>query len=369
MRFHLVLSTLVLSLTCWTAQAQFIDEEPNGTCEGAQDLGIVALPATIDGRVSNGGSDVFTLILEPDVSAVRVRGGSNFSLSAYDSECELIADSYFADLSVAVPEDGVLAIGIRHEFSGRAYTLSVEKRSATGPISGRVVDSFRDFALSDSYLELYRCLDRDCDSLSYVADFRTDEDGRFSFEYDYDGPLAPGRYLIDAQADTYNAGHFGPFDALEGDALDVGDLGLRPFAIRVFDVAPCANLPAFGGNCRLSFKVENRTPSMFRGYFWGEIGVTQPDGGGFSRFQVSNRGAMSPTPQELELAGFGTKTVRLQFFVPRTVATSTRFCANVTVAEGVSVHRAVFAPVEATRLFCVRKLPSDGFSVTVGNEE
>src|SRR5262249_23733476 len=142
------------------------------------------------------------------------------------------------------------------------YELTVAPFAAIGSISGRLVDAVsglpldgtNDFLLS---VQLYRCSGSDCGS--FVAQSSAGPGRRFVLRTDGRGlPLEPGTYKIEASANESPPAETEPFPVGVGQQVDVGDIALGPFPIRISEIRPCGALPPEGGTCRYSVRVTNR---------------------------------------------------------------------------------------------------------------
>jgi hypothetical protein len=243
-----------------SAQDQIDEQEPNHPCEQAQFVGEAPLPFFIPGSLDSTEQD-------PDVDFYRITGlpGQLVSITLegqatgmgtlsdpylgfFDESCQLQAindddgSTLNSKLVVTLPDSGEYVIGVSqccdYLFTGGGigtYTLTVFEPVLIQYIAGRVVDSDTLSPLpGDSYpyagVSLHRCNDFDCNQ--WVNSQATAPDGTFMFTNDYMGmPLTAGIYVVNVFAQWYEMGWFEPFEVLQGEAADLGDLPLVPMAM------------------------------------------------------------------------------------------------------------------------------------------
>lgn len=245
------------------AQAQtaaIAETEPNATCLAAQSLGSAALPLTITGSLDTPPDtpdvDYYRITATPgDRIAVEQLGETSGNgtlgdpfLGVFSSSCGYLAyddDSGSlgyrdARVEVTVPADGVLVIAASGawdwEFTGYGYfagtyKLTVGKVLTADGIGGRVVDSVTGAAVPGVAVMLQSCSNGECPM--YAGYTISGQDGTFRFEPGnftlYSDTLRVGEYrLIVTVGHTYENYVGAPFQILEGQDLNVGDLALEP---------------------------------------------------------------------------------------------------------------------------------------------
>ena len=223
---HTYASAASIMLAAWLVlgpapvSAQVLEEEPNNTCQTAQEVGALSgLPAIVSGSLDT------DYVSDPPVRDVdfyqfygtpgsKLRSellgsGSGVGtlvdpfLGLFDSQCNLLAANDDSSLGLEsridfeVPADGVFILAATgccdNEFIGAhgqegSYQLGIlEPPTAIGSISGRVVDELTGEPLSGvelpyAFAELIGCSDAGC--FNYVSGLPVDADGMFRVETD-----------------------------------------------------------------------------------------------------------------------------------------------------------------------------------------
>lgn len=240
-----------------TAFAQGAESEPNNSCLTAQDVGGPELPFSIFGSLDSAGGtpdiDFFRFSGSPGDTVVASHQGASSGagtvgdplLGLFDSACNLLAvNDDFAGLDSRlvfdVPGDGFYVLAATafpdFQFTGGgegSYTLTVDSFAAIDSISGRLVNAEDGSPLSGDHPTfaaafLLRCHQGVC--FDTVGSQNTDPDGNFRFDSDFSGnPLTVGSYQLQALASGFEFFVSEIFDVAEGEALDLGDIGLTPF--------------------------------------------------------------------------------------------------------------------------------------------
>jgi hypothetical protein len=396
---RLVRSGFKLLLLLWLgsasqALAQAVEVEPNDPCAEAQDVG----PIDVTGAFSIRGS-LDTPPDEPDIDFFRFSttpgaqlaadhegqetGAGTLSdpfLGVFDTACNLLGSNDDASGSLnsrflfEVPPDGVFILAATafgdDQFTGDGsssgtYRLAVSQAPpAIGSISGRIVGAPSGEPLPGNEppfatAELLRCDGDDCFDL--VSSLSADAEGRFRFDRDSDGQSLPvGIYQVSAIADEFERAETDPFEVVEGEDVDLGDILLRPPPISFSDIRPCEDLPSQGDICRYSVHVTNNTDAQIRGLAWSIV-----DGSGLgssltvATFEASTRGGSRQVVRErLVLEPMGEATLEFRFDVPRSEIGAT-FCTRVSV--GIDPDPLVTTMREAF-LFCITATDT-GFEV------
>jgi hypothetical protein len=235
------------------ALGQEIEDEPNNTCATAQTIPAGESPQVMEGELSATPTDAdvdffhFTgtpnALVQVELEGQGTGQGSLVDpyLGLFDAGCGLIASDddggtkLNSTLQVFVPADGVFIMAVTiccdSTFEGKlgaggSYRLSVTAAPPSASVGGRVIDSATGSPVFAS-VELRRCFEGSC--FETVAFISTDGEGRFLFNSDnIGGPLTPGSYQVAVTAFQYRANQTEPFDLLEGEAHDVGDIALEP---------------------------------------------------------------------------------------------------------------------------------------------
>jgi len=240
-----LLPALSLLLFSTQVSAQVSDTEPNNTCQGAQFVDEPGLPivvmGSLDSEPESPDVDFFRFVGTPgqavqvDLEGAATGQGtlSDPFLGFFNSACELQAlnDDYGglnSRLNLTIPGDGIYIMAATtccdSEFLGGGigtYTMTVIVPALIDSITGTVVDADTSAPLPDVYTELDRCDLSGC--WNWMGSQFTGPDGTFLFQTDAQGtPLTAGTYAIRLQRFQYNDAFIGPFDVLEGQALDLG---------------------------------------------------------------------------------------------------------------------------------------------------
>lgn len=353
------------------AAVNALDVEPNNSCQTAQDLGAVPLPITMDGNLDSS--------LAPDIDFYRFTGtpgaplvidhegeatgkGTLFDplLGAFDSACNLIAanddsTSLNSHLVVTIPDDGVVILAATafpdHEFVGGGngtYQLTLTTYTPLGSISGIVTDAESGAPLpgdippfANAFLQ--QCDDFGCFDISWQP---TASDGSFRFERDFNGARLPaGDYVVVAGAEQYRFQYTERVTVAEGEALDVGVIGLTPFPIQFSNVQGCS-IPPEGGVCNFSVRVTNRAPARISGRAWSVVsGFDLGSFVNFTSFQTD-------VAQDMRLNPGESRTLHFRFRVRGAVMDGALICPTGYFGQN---PNAVFHPVGRSFLFCLVK--------------
>lgn len=267
-RFVLVLFiALGMSLIGAPAQAQTVEVEPNTTCVSAQNLGAAALPVSVTGSLDTPPDtpdiDYYRITATPgDLIAIDERGetsgnGTLFDpfLGVFSSSCGLLgydddgggaAGGGYRDarVEITVPADGVLVIAASGlgdwEFAGYgyysgSYKLTVSKVTTALGIGGRIVNANTGAPVQSALVYLMTCSDNgECSQ--YAGYTYSAVDGSFRFEPGnwslYDDILRTGEYRLMVHSGMSFLPYEGtPFQLLEGQDLDLGNVGLQPVPV------------------------------------------------------------------------------------------------------------------------------------------
>lgn len=255
----LVRSCLLFALGLLAAlpvAGQGTDTEPNNACAGAQPLGAISLPLTLDGALDPA-PDIDFFALEVPAGApwiqIDLRGAASGNgtlldpmVAAFDGDCNFLGINAFyydtdARLIVPAPADGRLIVAATeypdYELIGAgpgSYRLTVSEYTSIDSIGGRLIDAETGEPVGAGYSWMYllHCQDEACDSYGYVAWGQADETGHFVISTDFWGiPLQPGHYRLRVYVHGYEDLTTPPFEALAGEAVDLGDVAIVPYAL------------------------------------------------------------------------------------------------------------------------------------------
>jgi len=393
---------LLLSLGLVLSPAHGQDAEPNNSCLGAQDLGAISLPYSLDGDlypspdgdpyISLADVDYFRFTATPgtllQIDQARV-SMSDPALAAFDSSCPFFPNWNWVDdngggdlnarLKIEVPANGTVVIaasafpdyyyGPYQPFSGfhwdqGTYQLTVTELPVIGSISGRAVDrlfggALRGDAAPYAVADLQRC---DSPGSCYsVASQPTDSAGQFRFKrVSWSGQrLEPGAYRVSISANEYQPAQSAEFAVAEGQDFLVPDILVNPFPVKITEIRPCGDLPPEGGTCRFSFRVRNQMTTALTGKAWslvenGQTGSFIPN----TRFQAGAQGLTN-------LATGASRVASFSFRVPATLTDGWLVCVTAFVGQGADPF---FAPVGTKEpLFCILKGFTGGYATLSAN--
>ncbi len=273
------LLALGIALAGTPAQAQVAEIEPNSACLSAQNLGTPTFPVTVTGSLATPPTtpdvDYYRIAATPgDLIQIEHRGASSGNgtlsdplLGVFSSACGLLtynddgAGNLDSHVEITVPADGVLVIAASSiwdwEFSGNgsyagSYTLKIGKVTLAQGLGGRIVDANTGAALPNATVWLQSCDNGTC--LRYAGYDFAGPDGIFRFEPGnftlYDNQLRAGEYRLIVNAGQSYVQYEGtPFQLLQGQDLDLGNLGVQPIPVvgsirgRLVDAVTGAALP------------------------------------------------------------------------------------------------------------------------------
>ncbi|MEW6126087.1 MAG: hypothetical protein AB1757_03410 [Acidobacteriota bacterium] len=304
-------------------QAQ--EQEPNNSCQTAQNFGSIGLPFVVSGgltsTVQNPDVDFFRFTAAPNTKIlVDLEGQSTGRgtlpdpfLGLFNSSCTLLATNddggYYhnARLDFTVPADGVFILGVSRccdaDFAGGGigtYMLTIAQFVDARLISGGIVDAATGAPLTGqnypyARAELYRCSNGQCNE--NVATAGTDSNGRFKFDrIYYSNPIPAGTYQIAYSAQLYNSGQSAIFTIAPGEAKELGNFSLTQVPLadsiggRLLDSETGAPLP---GNSFPFARVELRRCN--NGQCYEGVDSQSTDNLGRFRFEHDYSGRPLPT--------------------------------------------------------------------------
>lgn len=367
------------------ARAQSSEEEPNDTCDEAQQVGEIGIPFTLDGELDESADadiDFYRFVAEPGIELSVEQGGQMSGsgtlddpfLGWLDSACRLRStnDDYYSldsRLFLTVPPDGEFVIAASSccdgeldgsGFSKGSYRLSIsEAPPAIGSISALAADAITGVPLPGdrppfASFELYRCSDGDCSTS--IAWQSADSEGRVSFFRDwFDGPLRVGTYRVMAYADEYDPAGSEPFAVGAGEDFDLGSLFLDPPPISLSGIEACEPLPSEGGACRYEVRINNNTPDPVHGLVWSLVSGFGLDSRlGYTEFEASPGGLQDQVVlrRRFGIDAFDGQAFGFAFTVPSSVPDGATFCARLNVGLGADP---LYGTTAGQFLFCVEK--------------
>ena len=350
---------------------QHLEAEPNNLCTSAQDLSAATLPATVAGSLD-------TPPATPDVDFYRFSAtpGSVVTIRHSQAGAQPLGDPYLAVLRgdcaymyidsdggggvdamarITVPDDGVFVVGAAASgdwsFTGTGgssgtYVVSVQQEQVAQSIGGRLVDSRTGQPAAWAYMTLQRCSGGECEDAGSAY---SSYDGTFSFVSGdwtaFGQPLIVGDYRIAAFLASYQDGVFGPFSLAEGQALELGDLAVKSFPVRINLGQACDDVPAAGGTCSFTVDVANGNAGNLEGEVWNVVeawGIGSPSYN--TVFQVG-------TQRTISLGPGASANVPFSFTVPGAVPNGAYICLSSFVGQ--RPHN--FETLGSHDLFCLSK--------------
>lgn len=288
---------LGIALAGAPVQAQIVETEPNSSCAAAQTLSTATFPVTVAGSLvtppATPDVDFYRVTANPgDVLQIEQRGQASGSgtlsdpfVGAFTSSCGYLAYDddgagvgFDARVEVTVPADGTLVIAASSSFdwefagngsSAGTYSLRISRVIMAEGITGRLVDADTGAGVPNALVWLQTCDNGQC--WQYAGYTFGGTDGGFRFEpgtyTTYDNTLRAGEYrlIVDA-GESYVFYEGSPFQLLEGQDLNLGDVTLRPVQMlgsihgRLVDAVTGAALP---GTAAPFGQVQLQTCSIF----------------------------------------------------------------------------------------------------------
>ncbi len=327
-----------MALTAAMSSAAWAQElEPNNTCFGAQDGGVVDPPAFVSGTIDPANAspfsdvDFYRFTATPGLALMATVGFSQ-RVGLFDDACVLqVANDPFVEnqIEFTVPESGILILavadrfdsgfnGFGSSFSFAPYQLSITLQPPSiGSISGRLVDAVSRTPLVGATtpfarVELRRCSNGICSE--FVSSRNADAAGRFRFELDSRGRrIRVGDFQMTASAEEFQQATL-IFSVDANQNVDVGDVALIPPPILFSNVRPCTAILPQGGVCQYSVSIRNNTTAKFTGQ-----ALSQVIGGlGSTRFEASTqRTGVSPVRAPVSVPALGSRDVTFFFNVAR----------------------------------------------------
>jgi hypothetical protein len=236
-------------------------------------------------------------------------------------------------------------------------SLQLTPLPTIGSVSGQLVDGFSRKPIagdSEPYpqITLVKCNVGDCGLFTSFAS--PGSDGRFSFTPQTAlSLLEPGSYQIYVFADQYEFLTSPVFSVGADQHLDLGQIALQPYPIRLVNPLGCTSIPASGERCDYSVQVVSSLKRRAGYQIWSTISASGPGTAyGLTTFQPQAARQISLRPGQAQ-------TVRFRVDVPASVPGGTSFCVNVYIAA--DQRGFFFQPVNQRQLFCASKDASGAF--------
>jgi hypothetical protein len=403
LRILLIVGSVISYGFISTVAAEGIDIEPNNACKAAQDMGEITLPFVIDGRLENtletNDIDFFKFTGQPGSlvkvdykSIVGVNTDFDPYLGLFNVQCNLLdfnddkiipginnnsnhntnvhgstRSETDSRLQFIIPDNGVFILSASSccdaNFNGNGntngnYQITIVDTSPISfieSITGRVVVVVpNDVAIPAVVIEthidvsLLRCLDDRCKQLMSV---RTDTDGQFRFDQDFNGnPLITGLYQIQVigrnrdHVQIYESATSDLFEVGDSENFDTGDILLQPIAIEFSDIEPCT-IPSAGGACLYNVRVTNNRSTPLRGLAWSMVDAHET-GASPTKFPAGKKRI-----NQINIDAQSSEILQFQFFTPKTVKDGARICTNISISKTASL----FNIIGERQLFCVKK--------------
>jgi len=240
-----------------------------------------------------------------------------------------------------------------------------------GSIRARLVDDVSLAPLKGSsptfaYAMLYSCDASGNNCFFYAANANANAEGIVEFKVSpFGGGLPAGYYVIEGYANDYQNRRTDPFQVVEGQNYTLSRLRLTPrFPVQFSEIRPCGALPAEGGVCKFSARVNNASVDTITGGAWTVINASG------LRSAVTNSIFQSGSGLPLSLARGASAVVQFRFTVPAGTANGATFCPELLVgaADAGSIDY-YYSPIRRGQLFCISKgFTGGGFSIVTGTQ-
>lgn len=184
----------------------------------------------------------------------------------------------------------------------------------------------------------------------------TDSEGRFLFVGGTD--LPPGIYFISVLADQYEHGFTNNFIIGDQEDLDVGDIRVKSFPVRIYPAKVCDAIPSRGGTCQFSVQIVNGMADRLQGESWSLVNSS------FLGASLQTTSFQTGLPRALNLQPGDSTEVPFSFFVPGEVNDGTFICLKTFVAR--KPHS--FNTLGHHDIFCLTK-GGDSFRVVPENQK
>lgn len=190
---------------------------------------------------------------------------------------------------------------------------------AIGSVRGRLVDAQTGEPLSSGIfnkVDLLRCEWGFCAPL--ISWVQVDAEGRFVF----DSQVAPGTYRVRGSADQYYEAESPAFEVADGQHLDIGDLPLPSYPVRLTLGQGCGPIPPGGGECRMRVRVTNGSNARLQTEVWSLLRAYPPGfPGEITHFPLGH-------PRSVSLAPAAWTDLPVSFQVPGSLEDGSMICVR-----------------------------------------
>jgi 5-hydroxyisourate hydrolase-like protein (transthyretin family) len=192
-----------------------------------------------------------------------------------------------------------------------------------GSIRGRLVDAQTGEPLSAGIfnkVDLLRCEGDFCAPI--ISWVQVDAEGRFVFGSSEYSQIPPGTYRVRGSADQYYEAASAAFEVADGQHLDIGDLPLPSYPVRLTLGKGCGPIPAEGGECRMHVRVTNGSSSRLQTEVWSLLRAYPPGfPGEITHFPLGN-------PKSVSLAPAAYTDLPVSFQVPGSLEDGSSICVR-----------------------------------------
>jgi 5-hydroxyisourate hydrolase-like protein (transthyretin family) len=192
-----------------------------------------------------------------------------------------------------------------------------------GSVRGRLVDAQTGAPLSAGIfnkVDLLKCEGDFCAPI--ISWVQVDAEGRFVFGSSEYSQIPPGTYRIRGSADQYYPADSATFEVADGQHLDVGDLPLPSYPVRLTLGQGCGPIPAEGGECRMRVRVTNGSSSRLQTEVWSLLRAYPPGfPGEITHFPLGN-------PRSVSLAPAAWTDLPVSFQVPGSLEDGSSICVR-----------------------------------------
>ncbi len=215
--------------------------------------------------------------------------------------------------------------------------VAVSPVPAIGEVRGRLVDSQTGAPLTAADIqrfarvELQACSEWGCGTVEFAY---PGSDGRFVFPFSQYNPKPPGRYRIFASADQYHLTPGPEFEVADRQSLDLGDVGLKSYPVRLYLAQGCDRIPSAGGECQFRVKVTNGGTSRLQAETWTLVRAAGAFPAEYTAFPVAS-------PKAINLDPAASVEIGYSFNVPAAAPDGSSICARTYVARRPSPFDAV----------------------------
>lgn len=194
---------------------------------------------------------------------------------------------------------------------------------AIGSVRGRLVDAQTGEPLSAGIfnkVDLLRCEGDFCyPMISWV---QVNAQGRFVFASSEFNQIPPGTYRVRGSADQYHPADSPAFEVADEQHVEIGDLPLPSYPVRLTLGQGCGPIPAEGGDCQIRVRVTNGSASRLQTEVWSLLRAYPPGfPGEITHFPLGN-------PRSVSLAPAAYADLPVSFKVPGSLEDGSSICVR-----------------------------------------